>query len=271
MAHILKCLLAGFALTACAMMLMPLAHAQASSAADPQQAKIDEAIIFLRAEDQDSALALLTAACDAGSAKACEKQGLLQIDIFDFDGARVTLQKACAQNMARSCYLAATSVESNMPEGEEENSPAIAERTKAGHALFMKSCDLKYLPGCYTAAWRMRDTESPVYDRAAALALMDSSCTGGIREACNEAVSLLQYTADGNFVEDVDIRRLSRLQLKGCDLGDSSACSELAYRLKGGDLGKPDHARAVALYEKACMINGSSNCEPAIRATLMLP
>lgn len=271
MAHILKCLLAGFALTACAWLLIPVAHAQTGDGADPQQAKIDEAIIFLRAEDQDSALALLTAACDAGSAKACEKQGLLQIDMYDYDAARTTLQKACEQNMARSCYLAATMVEGNAPEGEEENSPAIAERVKAGQALSRKACDLKYLPGCYAAAWRMRDAESPVFDRAAALTLMDSTCMGGIREACNDAVGLLQYTQEGDFVEDVDIRRLSRLQLKACDLGDSNACGELAYRLKGSELGKPDYSRAAALAEKACMINGTGNCEASIRNSLYLP
>jgi TPR repeat protein len=139
------------------------------------------------------------------------------------------LQEGCAAQDARAC--------------REGGLLALETDPEVATALLYEGCQLADLLACEALAALARRP-----DRAeGALALLSLACDHGVPAACADAGQRLRDQGDPR----ADTLAARRFQ-EGCDLGDWSACRQLAWMMEKGRGLSADLPGAADLYERAC-------------------
>jgi TPR repeat protein len=235
--------------------------------------------------DAARARVLLATACDDGSAPAaCTVLGLMVEtgeggpkasgqellerggqSIYDLGGCEMaapqrvrgitTLSTACCRAM-RSCATGCDAACARAATHIRQTTLAVIERgCDRGIAL---ACHLAAVSYAYGASYEPIGT-IVVGDPDRATRLFLRACDGGIARACGDAGRLLMPMHVDGFPPG-DAVRAAALLGKACDLGDGSACADLASARDAGEDVPKDHAEAMRLYERACLLGMTLVC-----------
>ncbi|HEY2512419.1 MAG TPA: tetratricopeptide repeat protein [Polyangiaceae bacterium] len=230
-------------------------------------------------------LAALEPPCGRGNQRACVAIGRYLVNHggdADRPRERKLFEAACDGGYADGCDALAE---------EYIDGRGVAADAARGVALFRRACDAKSLLGCQNLAEMLLIGDGVAPDRAAALALFEKGCAADFAASCwqlgqlylggldgiaddqGKARHLFERACDGEFPlacarlgellvrEHLpgDVERGMKLLDKECERSNADACRALAQTYEPGGRQKPDPAKAIALYERACEL-GDSEC-----------
>lgn len=225
------------------------------------------------------ALTAYRQACEKGHGQACHSFSLYQVSQADADKALnlAMLTRGCEAEHALSC--------ASLGYHHEKGQLSAPDPVKA-RQFYIKSCQLKNASGCRNAAVTFFSGIGGDKDPVQALSFNQQGCTLGHQEACYWAASAIdrgegapkdQIKARALFAENCarnhaasctqygyllgqkllpdekrDRKGARAAYEKGCRLGSSVGCNNLAIHQEWGQGGPADFAAANANYDKAC-------------------
>jgi TPR repeat protein len=219
-------------------------------------------------KDELRAAELYKKACDGSDAAGCFLLGRLHDEgrgaPFDSDRAAELYARACDGNVGEACHRLALAAEASAKGTSaaldgvylpREWRDALDEERKHAVSLFLRSCDLGYLPACYDAVVTKRPEDMMNASRRFATLIL-KGCDSGDARACAGGGRLHER---GSGV-DKDEVLAADLYARGCKLGSVDGCVDLA-QLYLDDRGVPkDPAKATALFEQACDLGAARWC-----------
>lgn len=132
-------------------------------------------------------------------------------------------------------------------------------REDAGQAYHWsrKSCDLGNIRGCNALAYNLDGAVGTPRDQVTAMRLFEATCDEGIASSCSGAASTY-YRGDGEFPKTLG--RALHFRIKGCRIGDASACRSAGYMVSNGEGAAKNPERAQSLYATGCDGNDAISC-----------
>ena len=191
------------------------------------------------------ALELFTAACKAGSARACAYEALQLMDEPERGGESVAAaDRSCELGDGSGCanlaFLYATG-------------KFVKKDDHRATALYGKACDLGDPQGCYNVGLMADEGRGGPHDLARAVSKYDEACALGSSTGCTNLGFLYEH---GQGVK-TDRARAIALYRRGCD-GTScqpsnlNGCVNLGRAYRDGIGVEKDEARAAEIFREAC-------------------
>jgi uncharacterized protein len=191
------------------------------------------------------ALELFTAACTAGSGRACADEALQLMEDPERGGDSVApAERSCGLGDGGGCadlaFLYATG-------------KFVKKDDHRATVLYGKACDLGDPQGCYNVGLMADEGRGGAKDAARALSKYEEACILGSSTGCTNLGFLYEH---GRGVK-TDAARAVDLYRQGCD-GTScqpsnlGGCVNVGRAYRDGIGVAPDEARAAAIFREAC-------------------
>lgn len=118
-------------------------------------------------------------------------------------------------------------------------------------------CDAGDPRGCEEAAAAYKAGVGVEVNTAAARGLLERGCELGSSRSCGDLAALL------SGVRPVDVLRANELALQACEAGNADSCDLLAHAYRHGMGVEWDPAHAKELFEQACYLGSATGCSSA--------
>jgi TPR repeat protein len=210
-------------------------------------------VAFIYAGDDARAVPWAERACNLHDEDACINVALGRMQTpADAPRAWSLIEEACDRGAARACVLSAA----RWLEGT--GAGAAPDLLRARQRL-ERSCELGEDVGCALLAQRaLRGAPGSVLDRAGALRMLEERCD---RPSGNYTCeSLAAVVAEQHEEGAADPARAAALYGRACRLGNPHACRSLGAHHEQGLGVTGDFARAAELYERACRGRDETAC-----------
>lgn len=203
--------------------------------------------------DFAAAAKLWDAACKAGNGTGCFELAVMYRDgegvERNLGRMRQLYEVACTAQDGRGCFNLANAY--GKGEGVTQDQPRAA-------TYLQRGCDIKYMPACANLGYVYKKGEGVAKDMDRAVALFTQACDNGAGPACFSLSALYDAHEEGMWHEDPALANAALL--KGCDVGDTDSCQNLAYHYREGYGVARNPVRAASLLSAACNDATSIDC-----------
>lgn len=238
-------------------------------------------------KDVAAAMTAFKTGCDAGGAEVCARLG----DVFEFgpdipkdpSQAASAYLRSCQRRSLEGCekFARAQYLGNGVPVdkvaalalfeevcAKDDTRCHVATRIKQA-PIFQQECETGNMQRCQDLAEILIGPDTLLRDPVQALSLFQRACDGDVAGACWKAgrISLGNARSQGRPQIEGALQQIDR----GCTLGSSDACYELAESYVTGLDGITDTLRAAKLYARACDLSFKMACSKMDQYAELIP